>query len=62
MDLGSIAATFFATQAASRKCCPNRFRIGGFQGPVSGTLAPVVLFDVLDLFFAESKIVSDFVD
>src|SRR5687768_13258216 len=62
---GATAAISLSTQACSRKCCPKRFRgrlpivvfVGGDR-----LATPVLLFDFLDFFLAEPKVVSDFVD
>src|SRR5262245_9532161 len=54
---GSIASTTLATHTGSRKCWPNRFR-----GLLILLAAPVPLLDFLNLFFAQTEVVTHLMD
>src|SRR4029453_3283389 len=63
-SFGSMARRSLSAQAGSRKCWPNFFLARVFTVTVVVVVlaAPVLLFDLLDLVFAEAEVVADLVN
>src|SRR4029453_10988714 len=66
-EVGLIASITLVTHAGSRKCWPNRFRgLADLRRSAPRLLfilaAPITLLDFLDLFFAQTEVVTHLMD